>query len=195
MHVLPSTPAEYELERQLHALATTCPQHLRALGYWYDSPYHFLLQHGQWYTPRSLPSDIPLLAPKACFGNALVTALLKDLIYVEGYAGMSNGHMDVLAFHHAWCTNALGQLFDVTWPEPEVAYFGVQFSAWRADNCLWEGDATILWDHHRGFPLLRKPWNGEPEGIRWPTTPSMKYIQKYIKNSGGRERSNVCQSR
>jgi hypothetical protein len=152
MHVFASTPAEQELEIQLHAWATCFPQHWRALGYWYDSPYDFLFQYGQWYAPRSLPSHIPLGAPLACFGNALATATLKDLIYVEGYAALVIRE-ETLVFHHAWCTNALGQLFEVTWLDPGVAYFGVQFSVGRAEECIYEGDGSVLWDDRRIYDI------------------------------------------
>ena len=36
------------------------------------------------------------------------------------------------------------------------------FSAARAHDCTWHGDATVLDDFNRGWPLLREPWAGEP---------------------------------
>jgi hypothetical protein len=148
---------------------------LTAKGYAYDSPYDFLLQHGRWYTPAALPPDIPRGAPKSCFGNAIVAAILYDLTYVEGYASLNIGQ-GAIPFEHAWCTDASRRVYEVTWPEIGMAYYGVEFGVERADDCTWNGDATVLQDHRRHYPLLRAPWTGEPIGLTWPESPRLAVL-------------------
>jgi hypothetical protein len=149
---------------------------LKADGYAYDSPIDFLLQHGQWYRPRSCPPDIQKGLPKCCYGNAIIAAVRYELRYVEGFACLDLGE-EARVFHHAWCTNAAGQLFEVTWPESGLAYYGVEFSVERADDCTWNGDACVLWDHSREYPLLREPWSGEVWPQAWPESPRLAMIR------------------
>jgi hypothetical protein len=42
--------------------------------------------------------------------------------YVEGYA------QAILPVHHAWNVDAQGRVMEVTWEEPGVAYFGIEFN-------------------------------------------------------------------
>jgi hypothetical protein len=172
------TPAAHDLYGYIAKLARLQQSHgLRVHGYAYDSPEAFVLRHGRWYMPQPLPLTIHRGAPKACYGNAIVAAVRDDLIYVEGYASLDIGG-GAFPFQHAWCTDTSGALYEVTWPTPGTAYLGVEFSVERADDCTWHGDATVLWDWQRQYPLLREPWQGEPILKRWPPSPRLALLHR-----------------
>lgn len=141
------------------------PEQARRLGLVYRGAADFVLRHGQWHEPRA--TDWPG-APRACFANAICLAATRPgWQYVEGY-GL--GRIGLPAIHHAWNLDAHGRLVDATWPTPGVAYLGVVFSVDRADNATWFGDASVLDDFNRRWPLLREPWQGEDESIEWETS-------------------------
>jgi hypothetical protein len=170
-HLTPRTADERTLHDYLEqdrTLHVRCGHDLTTRGYAYVSISDFLLRHGQWYAPRPLPRGIPRGAPRQCFGNALLAALRLegDLFYVEGW---SIGY--VVPVPHAWCTDAHGRLYELTWETPGTAYLGVEFSLERASNCCWEGDATVLDDYRRHWPLLGQPWTGEPAVSLAPPSP------------------------
>jgi len=58
-----------------------------------------------------------------------------------------------------------GRAIELTWRAPGLAYLGVPFAVERADDCSWVGDATVLDDWRRGWPLLRDRWRGEPGDV------------------------------
>src|ERR1700732_234709 len=125
----------------------------------YQNGYNFVLKHGQWHKPQPLRPDVLHGPPKCCYGNAILLAVLHGWQYVEGYALANIGVR--IPVQHAWNLDEHGRLVDCTWTRPGVAYRGVVFSAERADDATWNGDASILEDYHRGFPLFREPWTGE----------------------------------
>lgn len=144
----------------------------------YTSPEQFVLEHGEWWDYEPLPLEYEFGAPRTCFANAIVLCVLHpELTYVEGYGMM----IDIgLPIHHAWNVDPDGRVIDSTWraiyddtnervPIPGgAAYCGVRFSFGRADDACWEGDAAILDDWKRGWPILREPWQGEDWAREWP---------------------------
>ena len=51
-------------------------------------------------------------------------------------------------------------------PPHERQYQGTPFTVARAYDCSWHGDACVLDDFNRGWPILRERWPGEDS----PTT-------------------------
>jgi hypothetical protein len=129
--------------------------------YYYQSPEDFVIKEGLWYKPQPLPRGFFIGKPLMCFGNAIIVSLMTGLRYVEGYAYTPN--RDEI-HHHAWNIDKHGWVYDTTWIHfggTGMAYLGVEFSLERADDCTWEGDATILNDYRRKWPLLKTAWTGE----------------------------------
>lgn len=140
---------------------------LKTRGYAYSSPAEFVLQHGIEYTPRPLPKGLQMGLPKHCYSNAIVGAYAhRSLFYVEGYA------LNVASFpiHHAWLTDDKQSAFDPTWRSLGTAYLGIMFNVGRADDASWNGDATVLDDWKRHWPLLKQPWTGEDMEKFWEPT-------------------------
>ena len=135
----------------------------RLLGhdYAYKGPTDFIMQHGVWYKPRELPSRFWKGAPMSCYGNSIIVAMMTGLRYVEGYAYTPVADE---IHHHAWNIDSDGRVFDTTWVHfggSGLAYIGVEFLWERAEEATWDGDATILNDFHRGWPILKDKWMGE----------------------------------
>lgn len=124
---------------------------LKVKGFAYRNHYDFLLREGTQYVPSPL-SSLPQLAPRQCFFNALLTAIVQGLPYVEG---MAFSPFQDAAWHHAWNVDERGQVVDRTWGVGR-AYLGVEFSAQRANEATWDGDASVLQDPRH--ELLRSPW-------------------------------------
>lgn len=150
----------------------------------YNGPPDFVLQHGEIFDPIPLPDGYEYWPEKACFGNALMLAELSDLTYVEGYA---LGPAD-FPIHHAWAVDADGRLIDVTWralredteqrvPMPGGAYLGIRFAIGRADDAIWNGDATVLDDWKRGWPILCDPWKGEDWNREWEPSEALGIVR------------------
>lgn len=159
---------------------------LLARGYEYAGPHDFILRAGTWYDAPAEPHRYRQGAPKQCFGNAITAAAGHALRYVEGFA--SNAIIPDLAIHHAWNLEADGTVVDVTWGVYEdgwlvapigIAYCGIEVSVERADDATWNGDASVIDDYHRDWPLLRQPWNGEPDGLEWPPSIRLDAIRAY----------------
>lgn len=152
------TPTERLLQRALEMLRDAQRQQCQRAGLVYAGSPDFVLQHGTWYAPAPLTFR-ERGAPKMCFGNAIMLAVKRpELVYVEGYA-----LSPVLAapIHHAWNATPAGELVDITWRNEGLAYLGVVFSVERADDATWHGDASVLDDWKRRWPLLRQRWEGE----------------------------------
>jgi hypothetical protein len=132
-------------------------------GLCYRSPFGFVLEHGREYTGK-WDSRWPIGVQKMCFGNAIAHAGIDRLKYVEGFAVAPSGE----AFLHGWNTDESGTLIDTTWANTGLCYFGVEFSLERADDASWNGDACVLNDEHRGYPLFQRRWTGEDYSIVWP---------------------------
>ena len=160
-----------KLRTQLEQLRSVLPNWEK---YHYRGAADFVLQHGQSFAVRPFPAKIPQGAPRHCFSNALLLALTKGLRYVEGYA--TEPHVG-LAVHHGWNIDSHGKLIDSTWLNQGLAYLGVEFSAERADDALWNGDASVLDDWHRQFPLFKQPWSGEDWTINWPENERVRLIR------------------
>lgn len=147
-------------------------------GLLYAGPADFVRRHGRWYdVARTAPG-----APRLCYANAIGYAVAFGWAYVEGYAmvPLTPGSSRTVApgvvmrmaagdevVQHAWCVDDAGRPVEVTWPVPGRAYRGVAFAAERADDATWNGDATVLDDFHRGWPLLRREWppDGDPGDV------------------------------
>ncbi len=149
---------------------------LRDQGYAYACPEDFALQHGRWYEPLPRPAGFRRGAPKCCYGNSIVLGAQQGFAYVEGYALI---HCGGLVVQHAW-NDRDGQALDVTWPTPGLAYLGVEFCLGRADEAMWTGDATVLDDYRRHWPLLRQPWQGE-DASRWPESKRLRKWRKLLR--------------
>ena len=145
-------------------------------GLSYRGPADFVLQHGRWYSAKL--NELPTGHPSTCYGNAIIVAVVHGLPYVEGYALSPIGRI----FPHAWNAQDVYAI-DTTWRTPGLAYVGVEFSVERADDCTWNGDATVLNDYKRGWPLLRQPWHGEDASIEWPPSERLEILR-----SGDRSR-------
>jgi hypothetical protein len=179
-HATPKTAAEQQLAHRLARLdrQARATGNLRLAGYAYANPFDFVRQHGQWYGPRPLPRGIRRGAPNQCYGNALLCAVRDRLDYVEGYASLSLHGEPVHTFLHAWVTDDTGRLYELTWPQPGLAYCGVAYSAERADDACWRGDACVLDDYQRRWPLLQAPWTGESVLTRWPDSPYLTLLRQ-----------------
>lgn len=129
---------------------------------------HFLLEHGRWYEPRPWSDEYREGAPRNCFANAMMFGDSEGLRYVEGVA------LSVIPVHHGWNADADGNLIDSTWQNSGLAYFGVEFSVGRADDAIWNGDATVLDDWQRRHPLYRQPWPGEDYSLVWKPSKGLR---------------------
>jgi hypothetical protein len=129
----------------------------------YRGPADFVLRHGRWYDPELKPWG----SPKSCFGNSVICGLKFGMRVVEGYVLFDEHDYPV---HHAWNVKG-GKAIDTT-PlyEKPLAYFGVEFHPGRVDAATWHGDASVLDDYHRGYPLFQQPWKGEDWQREWPLT-------------------------
>lgn len=174
----------WELRRALRFIRDAWPQsQADQHGHVYRGPADFVLREGSWWKPA--PHDLMMGQAKRCYGNSIAGVVLHGLRYVEGYAiGEVN-----MPIHHAWNVDADGRVVDLTWPNTRplrgLAYLGVEFALWRADDCTWNGDATVLDDWVRGWPLLRERWRGEtepPEG--WEPSVLLRAAQEQV---AGRE--------
>lgn len=145
---------EFELQATLRRLDRRGDD-LKRRGYAYRNEYEFLLREGRFYKPGPHPPAIAQQAPRQCFYNAMLIAAVHDVPIVEG---MAIGPLGGPPCHHAWNLSADDRAIDTTWGRPGLAYLGVRFSAWRANDATWHGDASILQDHARNMPVLREPW-------------------------------------
>lgn len=143
----------------------------------YAGPHDFVVEHGIDY-PEIAPDTLVYGqgAPRLCFANAINACVFHPgLRYVEGYALAPN--LGDMPFHHGWNLDPQGRVVDITWMGTGVAYRGVEFSVERADECTWEGDASVLTDFRRPQSVLMQPWRGEPEGIVWPHSPRLAALR------------------
>lgn len=155
---------------RLHAQAADCMRDGHR-GLHYAGPSDFVLQHGIEYDISTATAVIG--APRACYGNSMAQSIMLDALYVEGYA-LTPGGMPV---QHAWIELPDGRMREVTWGTLGRAYRGVVFSIERADDCMWNGDATVLDDYQRGWPLLREEWHGEDFSKAWPVSPRLEILR------------------
>ena len=115
----------------------------------------FVIEHGWWYTPLTLPDHIARGNENECFKNAFDLTFEDDgLIYVEGYAVFDKGPRT----HHAWVTDRQGNAFDNSWPRPGVAYAGVPFLLRFTNDSHVKNRAVVclIGDYLNDWPLLRE---------------------------------------
>ena len=160
------TEEEYQhnLRALREALAEQSKRYPLLPGLVYTSLYDFVLQHGREYRPQPWPRENQRGADRQCYGNALILAGRYGLKYVEGVAVSPFGAV----IPHGWNSNSAGELIDSTWLNSGLVYLGIEFSAERADDATWNGDAHVLNDEAQGYPVFQKPWQGEDYTIEWP---------------------------
>lgn len=146
-----------------------------ATRYYAGGPAQLALMEGRyWPKLEGEPGYIPWLGgQRTCFANAFVYAAKQGLRYIEGYALAPDGNV----FLHGWCSNSFGHLLEVTWPVLGSIYLGVEFSIERADDSLWNGEASVLDDSRGCWSILRERWRGEPEGLEWPPSARLALIK------------------
>lgn len=132
----------------------------------YRYGWDFVLQHGKFYeTIPRYPRSGWCGAERKCFANSVMVATMKPgFKYIEGYA-----ITEICPFpiHHAWNEDPSGNLIDSTWLNTGTAYCGVEFSVERADEATWDGEASILNDYRRRYPLFKQFWTGEDFSFPW----------------------------
>jgi hypothetical protein len=141
-------------------------------GLCYTGPEDFVSQHGRVY--EIVPFTGRQGAPLMCYGNAVVEAAMRGLRYVEGYVVAPDGRI----IPHAWNETPDGQLMDTTWCNTGTAYLGVEFSVERGDDATWNGDACVLDDKHRGYPIFTQPWRGEDYTLEWPYSDRLETLRQ-----------------
>lgn len=151
-------------------------------GLVYRGPADFVLTEGEWFEPVGCRVGLP----KQCYFNALVMGL-RGWSYVEGYAtspalpeGWRFEGLEVVP--HAWAVDPSGRPWELTWPFVGRAYRGVRFSVGRADDATWNGDACVLDDSNRGWPLLRQAWTGEDWQRRWKRSDGLFIAELYAQH-------------
>jgi hypothetical protein len=155
-------------------------------GLVYRGPADFVLQHGVWFTSvAQVPKDQSM--PRGyCYGAAINMAVLCGEKYFEGFAVFNNGGTAAVT-PHAWNVNPSRPdvVIDRTWQDsPGLLYVGVEFSAERADDATWNGDACVLLDDKRGYPLFKQRWEGEPPNLSWPASERLEMLR-----SGDKDRA------
>ncbi|MGH3427445.1 MAG: hypothetical protein ACRDQZ_07740, partial [Mycobacteriales bacterium] len=172
---------ELELRKYLEAVIEVRGKMGQSYELAYSCAEDFVLKHGVWYPE---PEFFPMIyggqgAPKQCFGNALMLSAIYGLRYVEGYAlapvGEKGGRFPTL---HGWNLDDSGRVVDSTWVNSGVAYVGITFSVERADDAIWNGDACVLDDYRRGYPVMRKPWTGETPIEQWSKSPRLELLRR-----------------
>ena len=159
-------------ELLLKALIETSRRYPLLPGLVYRSPYDFVATHGAEHLVTGPYTGNPGL-PRTCYGNAMVRAVLEQMRYVEGFTLAPTGKVIL----HAWNLDASGAVQDSTWLNTGLAYIGVEFSAARADDALWNGEACILNDEHRNYPIFRQPWTGEDYTLVWPHSDRLEALR------------------
>ncbi len=141
----------------------------------YDGPADFVVTHGRFY----IADRVETLLARHCYANAIAMAGMRRWKYVEGYA-LPPIEAGVLMrpIPHAWSVDESHLAVEVTWPEPAAAYLGVEFSLGRADDASWNGDACVLLDEKRGWPLFQRPWEGEDYVLAWPVNPRLEMLER-----------------
>jgi hypothetical protein len=145
-------------------------------GLVYTSPYDFLAQHGVDYRPTPWSFAYPQGTQKICYANAITLAAKSKLKYVEGVALAPTGELIL----HGWNATAENELVDTTWCNTGLVYLGVEFSVERGDDATWNGDAYVLNDEKRNYPIFQQRWQGEDYTIQWPHSDRLEALYRYM---------------
>jgi hypothetical protein len=81
----------------------------------------FVLKHARAFLPTPLPPGLMRGCPKHCYFNAADAAVLRGLVYVEGYAL----HASAGVIEHAWCSDGAQAAYELTLRDLCAAYFGI----------------------------------------------------------------------
>ena len=166
---------QFNLNEVRKTIAVTATKYPLLSGLVYTSPYDFLYQHGRDYRPIPWAGRYKIGVQKQCFGNAIFLAARFGLKYVEGIALAPTGE----AILHGWNTLPDGELVDSTWGNTGLVYLGVEFSVERADDATWNGDAHVLNDENRGYPIFQQRWQGEDYARSWPYSDRLECLWKH----------------
>ena len=145
-------------------------------GLAYTSPYDFVYQHGRDYRPVPWTGRYDIGAQKHGFGNAITLAATFGMKYVEGVALAPTGEVIL----HGWNALPDGELVDCTWGNTGLVYLGVEFSMERADDATWNGDAHVLNDEHRNYPVYQQRWKGEDYSLEWPHSDRLEMVRHWL---------------
>jgi hypothetical protein len=160
----PITAAERQLIDHLKTFRQFKEQQdLTPEGFVYSCREAFLMQHGEFFEPRALPSEIERGEQKACFRNAVMHASLTRDAYVEGVGVAKISETLWLPTEHAWNVTPDGLLIDSTW-EHGIAYFGVRFDVGVAFRAISKG-CTVLDNYHDRYKLYRKAFTPAKEMV------------------------------
>jgi len=113
-----------------------------------------VLKHGRiWTIAEKQPSR---MTPKQCFENAYLFSN-ESHIYCEGWAVPSNIPLPIW---HAWCLNLEGEVLELTWEAPGLAYIGIPAQQeWLIDQICEYREYGIGGEVCAdGFPGLDKEW-------------------------------------
>lgn len=140
-------------------------------GLVYRSPYDFVLEHGRGYLITDWKETNQIAPHRLCFANSISLAARNNLKYIEGFTLSPKGEIIL----HAWNATESGELIDSTWANTGLAYYGVEFSVERADDAIWNGDACVLNDENRNYPIFQKRWTGEDYKLAWPPSDRLEF--------------------
>lgn len=167
---------QFNLQQVRDALRDLAAKYLLLPGLVYTSPYDFLAQHGVDYRPTPWSFAYTQGAQKQCYGNAINLAAKYKLRYIEGVALAPDGQVIL----HGWNATATNDLVDATWCNTGLSYLGVEFSVERGDDATWNGDAHVLNDENRNYPVFQQQWQGEDYTIRWPHSDRLEALRRYM---------------
>ena len=171
-HLSPIEKARRELLQKLGDMDETYPL---LNGLVYRSFYGFVLAHGRFYERSPWNGEYPRGAQQKCFGNAIYLGGLYGLRYVEGFAVAPTNGSVIL---HGWNITDDDSVIDSTWCNTGVLYLGVEFSIERADDASWNGDASVLNDDKRNYPIFQRIWKGEDYSLTWPPSDRLEHLRR-----------------
>lgn len=164
-----------QLRKQLAITDATYPL---LPGLAYRSPYGFVAEHGREYRIEPWSRfPYPQGLQRHCFGNAINLAAVFGLKYVEGVAVAPS--LQVIL--HGWAADEQGRVIDSTWMNTGLLYLGVEFSVERGDDATWNGDAHVLNDENRNYPVFQKRWEGEDYSLTWPYSDRLEALRLGLK--------------
>lgn len=122
----------------------------------------FVLQHGEEHQPHTTKC-LHRGKMKECFMNAyrLVDRSNGALWYCEGFA------WSIIPVLHAWAVDKDGNVFEPTWRDIGISYFGIAFKMeFVRDTILRRGRYGVIDDMENRFELITKT----PPVSQWKET-------------------------